>query len=243
MSRAASSLVSMTNSGAAPLAFPDHVATGWLSTEAVTRNRGFRPPGTEGMQGPTGTPKKGPAKVEKDTYYSEAAKRKTTMAVPAPEKPITGDRVVSEGLYTYQDTQVRVRVSQTSHKPYGLVLRDGNWEYTPGIVSKLKASDKIQSSVQSAPKVTEGFYTYGAGCAEVVKSGEGRLYAKILDVLTGRWSYAPGVVNQLKPEDRLTLAQAAALGKKWHRCMCCGRELTHPESIERGIGPICAGKL
>lgn len=29
----------------------------------------------------------------------------------------------------------------------------------------------------------------------------------------------------------------------WHegRCGCCGRKLTVPESIENGIGPICAG--
>jgi len=31
----------------------------------------------------------------------------------------------------------------------------------------------------------------------------------------------------------------------WHegRCGRCGRKLTHPESIERGIGPECAGLL
>lgn len=26
------------------------------------------------------------------------------------------------------------------------------------------------------------------------------------------------------------------------KCCCCGRKLTTPESIESGIGPICAGK-
>lgn len=38
-------------------------------------------------------------------------------------------------------------------------------------------------------------------------------------------------------------AQAAiAYGKRYGVCSCCGRELSNPESIERGIGPICAGK-
>jgi hypothetical protein len=35
---------------------------------------------------------------------------------------------------------------------------------------------------------------------------------------------------------------AIAYGKRTGICACCGRELTDPESIERGIGPICAAK-
>ena len=35
---------------------------------------------------------------------------------------------------------------------------------------------------------------------------------------------------------------AIAYGKRTGICACCGRELTDPESIERGIGPICAEK-
>ena len=35
---------------------------------------------------------------------------------------------------------------------------------------------------------------------------------------------------------------AIAYGKQTGICACCGRELTDPESIERGIGPICAEK-
>lgn len=29
-------------------------------------------------------------------------------------------------------------------------------------------------------------------------------------------------------------------GKQAGSCACCGRELTDPESVERGIGPVCA---
>lgn len=35
---------------------------------------------------------------------------------------------------------------------------------------------------------------------------------------------------------------ATAYGKRTGECSCCGRELTDPVSIERGIGPICADK-
>jgi hypothetical protein len=33
-----------------------------------------------------------------------------------------------------------------------------------------------------------------------------------------------------------------AYGKRTGACSCCGRELTNGESIDRGIGPICAEK-
>ena len=51
--------------------------------------------------------------------------------------------------------------------------------------------------------------------------------------------------------DTLTLLQALAAdpssyaratGKLTGQCCCCGRTLTDPESIEAGIGPICASK-
>lgn len=35
---------------------------------------------------------------------------------------------------------------------------------------------------------------------------------------------------------------ARMTGKQTGRCCCCGRELTDPESIANGIGPICADK-
>lgn len=38
------------------------------------------------------------------------------------------------------------------------------------------------------------------------------------------------------------LASAIAYGQRTGICACCARELTDPESIERGIGPICAEK-
>lgn len=39
------------------------------------------------------------------------------------------------------------------------------------------------------------------------------------------------------------LTAAIRYGKESGECSCCGRELTDPRSIERGIGPICATKF
>lgn len=36
---------------------------------------------------------------------------------------------------------------------------------------------------------------------------------------------------------------AVAYGRRTGECSCCGRELTNGESIERGIGPVCADKF
>jgi len=37
-------------------------------------------------------------------------------------------------------------------------------------------------------------------------------------------------------------AAATAHGHEYGYCSCCGRELTNPESVARGIGPICADR-
>ena len=37
-------------------------------------------------------------------------------------------------------------------------------------------------------------------------------------------------------------AAAEAHGHQYGQCSCCGRELTNPESVARGIGPICADR-
>lgn len=39
------------------------------------------------------------------------------------------------------------------------------------------------------------------------------------------------------------LEAAIAYGRETGSCSCCGRELSDPESIARGIGPICADKF
>ncbi len=39
------------------------------------------------------------------------------------------------------------------------------------------------------------------------------------------------------------LTAAIRYGKVSGECSCCGRELTDPQSISQGIGPICARKF
>jgi len=58
----------------------------------------------------------------------------------------------------------------------------------------------------------------------------------------------PGIDQQALHDELLRIeadpeAAAALHGKLSGRCSICSRDLTDPESIERGIGPICAGKF
>lgn len=47
----------------------------------------------------------------------------------------------------------------------------------------------------------------------------------------------------LRNLDLDVVAAAKKYGQETGECSCCGRLLTDPESVERGIGPICAGKF
>lgn len=93
--------------------------------------------------------------------------------------------------------------------------------------------------------VTEGMYQTSDGTVYKVQRSRdsGRLYAKRLDPDTQRFEYASGAMRKLTADDRMTLEAAAAYGKLYGVCCVCGRELTNEDSIEAGIGPICAQKI
>lgn len=83
-----------------------------------------------------------------------------------------------------------------------------------------------------------------------VVTGSGRLYAKRLKieedadgVKHGRFVVAPGMLAKLAEEDRMDPARAAQFGKLYGVCLDCGSPLTKEDSIERGRGDVCEGKI
>lgn len=56
------------------------------------------------------------------------------------------------------------------------------------------------------------------------------------------FEYAPGVIKRLSSATRMSLEEAKEFGALYGTCCVCGRTLTNEESIEAGIGPVCAGK-
>ena len=82
------------------------------------------------------------------------------------------------------------------------------------------------------------------GGALYVKTAGGDYLGKIAD---GKFARAFGVAVEVEAEIVQVAsdpeAAAVAYGKRFGSCGCCGRELSDPESVERGIGPVCAGKF
>jgi hypothetical protein len=93
---------------------------------------------------------------------------------------------------------------------------------------------------------------------QVAVHGSGYLYAKRLVIDTeavtdengkivksgsGHFERDPQAILKLRDEHRLTVADAKAFGDLYGMCVRCAATLTDEESIGRGMGPVCAGKI
>ena len=111
------------------------------------------------------------------------------------------------------------------------------------IAALLRAPKRAQAQAQPAADAVacEGIYRAADGSVyRVVRSDAGRLYAKKLRASGRGFDYAAGAIRTLTAADRLTLTQAQAYGLEFGVCVVCGRELSDPASVQRGIGPVCA---
>lgn len=118
---------------------------------------------------------------------------------------------------------------------------------------QVAAAERMRAKVAARPAepaepveaVTEaGIYRAGDGRLIRAKvSQAGNLYGLVLDLDTRSWAYAPGVLRQVTPADRLTVEQATAHGLTHGWCCVCGKELTAEKSVAAGIGPVCARRL
>lgn len=90
---------------------------------------------------------------------------------------------------------------------------------------------------QAPAEVPEGLHLLDGTAYKVVTSQAGRRYAKVLQGT--KWVYDAGAVRNLSAATAATKEQAAEYGKLTGVCCCCGRTLTNPDSIAKGIGPVC----
>jgi hypothetical protein len=121
-----------------------------------------------------------------------------------------------------------------------------------GLAKLVGAFARAQASKLKSPKVRVGDIVFtlaksssaNAGCLYVKTSGGTYLgkitpAAKFLKVRECTTEQEAQVVEI----GRDPLAAAIAHGKRTGNCAICNRELTNAESVERGIGPICAEKF
>ena len=77
---------------------------------------------------------------------------------------------------------------------------------------------------------------------EVALTRNGQLVGKLIDEETGKREYL-GKRGLGGLTRKLTLEEAQEWGRRTGVCCSCGRELTDPDSISRGLGPICARRF
>jgi|ADGO01.1.fsa_nt_gi hypothetical protein len=124
--------------------------------------------------------------------------------------------------------------------------RNGNASrWIDRLIAKVRELRKARPVVE----IEDGMYILDGVIYKVQHAvhGSGSQYAKRLVAGApgerATFVYAPGVVRKLRPEHRMTMDQAREFGALYGTCCQCGRVLTNEDSIEAGIGPICASKL
>jgi Family of unknown function (DUF6011) len=109
-----------------------------------------------------------------------------------------------------------------------------------------RAFDAAQASGIKRPKLSLGDFRFSLAPSTGVNAGA--LYVKMGDVYLGKIAggkfsrsrdCTDAQQNDIVAACSDPFAAAVAHGKRTGSCSCCGRELTNPESIALGIGPIC----
>lgn len=70
----------------------------------------------------------------------------------------------------------------------------------------------------------------------------GKLYAERLGA-NMKFAYVQGAIRNLRPEHKMSLADAKAFGVETGFCCVCGAFLTDERSVREGIGPVCASRF
>lgn len=119
-----------------------------------------------------------------------------------------------------------------------------------GFARMVAAFAAAKSAGLKWPKFHVAEYVFSI--ASETSKNAGHVYVKrgsaYLGKITGEGAYfATGDATeadrtQLADIGRDPLAAAVVHGKQTGRCSCCGRALENEESVQRGIGPICAQK-
>lgn len=169
--------------------------------------------------------------IEKGELSKTAASTliSTLVALPWRPRESTPRVDVAEGFYRLQDGDIAVvKFNRAKTNKYAMRLVVGRHEREcdgdHGILRDGEICGGCGGTMTPDPRGIGSYMVYG--------SDNGF-----------RWDYERGLISKCADARALTLEEAAEFGRLYGACMVCGRTLTDPESIERGIGPICAGRF
>jgi hypothetical protein len=118
-------------------------------------------------------------------------------------------------------------------------------------ISKIVAAfDRARANGINRPKLRAGVVTFRL--APPGGNNRGSIYAFAADEYSGKIADGKFLKSrECSAENEAEILRVAsspmeaaiAYGKTQGECAICGRRLDNPESIERGIGPICADKF
>lgn len=119
------------------------------------------------------------------------------------------------------------------------------------VIDYLLTLPKRTESVSPAEEPEAGVYVIHGDEYVRVYHGQqsGRMLAKRINMEQdgGEWTvsyeYLGAAARVLVPAatpERLSIEEVGSLGITTNHCLICGRRLDDPESVDRGIGPVCA---
>lgn len=158
------------------------------------------------------------------------AERHEDIVTPNPYSPVASPRA-----YDWAETRGEREVRQASRPT--VVTEDGIY---------LSPSEEIYKVVFNKAS-GDGRRLYAKQLHIHDDSGEATTGLLGIDPADARtatmsWEYAPGAMRTIRPEWKMSEADATRFGKLYGRCFKCHRALTKEESIARSMGDICAGK-
>lgn len=200
-----------------------------------------------------------PATPKQVNYLDALSKEMVTLAARAVNNDL-------ENAQEYADAAQDVVNALAAHDTNGTLTKGGASDAIDFIVDsnrKIKAAIDSHKSVTFKEAYTPSATTtsvrrvFGKDDAGVYVNADGSIYRVYFGQQSGQM-LCKEVVGKTKDDfafvykglaeryvtgTKLPLDEAKAWGKATETCIACGRKLDVPESVDAGIGPVCAGKF
>ena len=119
-----------------------------------------------------------------------------------------------------------------------------------GKLTRQMASQFIESwKVKPQRALVTGYYSLHtpSGVIHYIHLVENRqktgTYTKVLVGDPPKWTYDNSFKDRLHEAHKMTAEEIAHFGHITRRCLICAAELTDPDSVARGVGPVCAKRI